>query len=76
MYKPECKRGHQMNVSSYAEGDYKTGYDCDKCGKSKQGDRWHCKLCLDDGGYDYCFDCVPITGNHPKIWPIYSLYYI
>ena len=64
-----------MNLSSYAEGPYKTGYDCDGCDEFKQGERWHCKLCLDYGGYDYCFDCFPKTGNYPKISPIYSLYY-
>ena len=65
--KPKCKEGHQMNVSSYAEGIYEKGYRCNSCNEVKQGERWNCESCLDNGGYDYCFDCVPKTGNHPKI---------
>merc|ERR1719367_2647428 len=54
-----------INISSYAEGGYKTGFCCNSCDEVKQGERWNCKLCLDTdgyGGYDYCFECVPKLG--------------
>ena len=61
-------------------GIYGTGYNCDHCykfnkfnaygGRLRGCQRWTCNVesCVwEFGGYDYCFGCVPKTGNHPKI---------
>ena len=55
-----------MEVSSYAEGAYQSGYNCDGCGKNKKGERWFCMSCFERGGYDYCFKCASNQGNKSK----------
>mgnify|MGYP006170165845 CR=1 FL=1 len=56
-----CTGGHTMVASSYAEGGYRDGFRCDKCGGNKDEagersrERWFCHPC----GADLCFACHP-----------------
>jgi hypothetical protein len=47
---------HNMIISDNAEGGYRTGYVCDRCGRNRRGLRWFCLPCT----ADYCFDCEPL----------------
>eukprot|EP01060_Flectonema_neradi_P037405 TRINITY_DN7521_c0_g1_i1.p1 TRINITY_DN7521_c0_g1~~TRINITY_DN7521_c0_g1_i1.p1 ORF type:complete len:2145 (+),score=488.76 TRINITY_DN7521_c0_g1_i1:43-6477(+) len=50
-----CGSGHEMLVSDFKEGAYKSGWVCNKCGSSNSGPRWFCRPCR----ADFCFTCVP-----------------
>ena len=58
---PTCPKGHLMTSSDFAEGDYKTGWHCDVCGKfgAARTERWFCKTCP----FDLCKNC---TGASPQ----------
>ena len=50
-----CSGGHTCVMSSYADGNYSSGWVCNSCGTSKSGERWWCKECSDD----FCYGCKP-----------------
>ena len=50
-----CGNAHEMFVSDFKEGAYKSGWVCNKCDSSNSGPRWFCRPCR----ADYCFSCVP-----------------
>ena len=54
---PICRNNHIMNISSYAEEGYGSGWVCSGCRNSfldkSSRERWFCKPCKED----YCYKC-------------------
>jgi len=49
-----CPAGHTLSLSTFAEGDYATGWHCDQCQAFGQSARWFCAECP----YDLCEKCA------------------
>ena len=56
---PTCPLGHRLMLSNHSSNEYKSGFNCEQCGKTfvASTERWFCLLC----GYDMCISCTNIT---------------
>ena len=74
---PTCEIGHKMEISSFADSGYDSGFYCDICYEHYSTPlavgRWFCEVCYttrngkEYHGEDICLTCVPVKGMVKKM---------